>query len=238
VTAEPDRVVIVAAHNEADRIGAALDALAEALPGARLIVADDASRDGTRERAMAHGAWLISRRRPHGKGANVTAAAEAAIGEFGDDAIVLLCDGDLGDSARGLVPLVDAVERGECDLAVAKVADPQGGGFGFALGYARRALEREAGPRLEAPLSGQRAMRISTLRELVPFADGWGLELGMTIDAARAGMRMGEVELRLSDRVRGRGPGDFLHRARQLRDFRRALRARRQIASPPDDPRD
>ena len=238
MTAEPDRVVIVAAHNEADRIEPTLDALAEVLPGARLIVADDASTDGTRERAMAHGAWLISRRRPHRKGANVTAAAEAVIGEFGDDTIVLLCDGDLGDSARELVPLVDAVERGDSDLAVAKFADPQGGGFGFALGYARRALERETGLRLEAPLSGQRAMRISTLRELVPFADGWGLELGMTIEASRAGKRIREVELPLAHRVRGRSPGDFVHRARQLMDFRRAVRERRQIASPPDDPRD
>jgi len=46
VTPEPPRVVIVAAQNEAERIGAALDALAEALPGARLMVADDASTDG------------------------------------------------------------------------------------------------------------------------------------------------------------------------------------------------
>src|SRR5215216_3479431 len=93
---EPGRVAIVAARNEEERIGATLDALAAAFPGARLIVADDASRDSTRERAMAHGAWLISRRRPHGKGANVGAAAEAAVGEFGDDAIALLCDADLG----------------------------------------------------------------------------------------------------------------------------------------------
>jgi glycosyltransferase involved in cell wall biosynthesis len=238
VTPEPDRVVIVAAHNEADRIGATLDALTQALPGARLIVADDASRDGTRERAMAHGAWLISRGRPHGKGANVTAAAEAAIGEFGDDAIALLCDADLGHSASELTALVDAVERGDCDLAVARFAKPEGGGFYFALGYARRAVQRLGAPPLRAPLSGQRAMRVSTLRELLPFADGWGLELGMTIDAARAGLRIREIELPLTDRVRGRGPGNFLHRARQLLDFRRAVGERRQIASPPDDPRD
>jgi glycosyltransferase involved in cell wall biosynthesis len=219
--------VIVAAHNEVERIGATLDALSEALPGARLIVADDASRDGTRERALAHGAWLISRRKPHGKGANVTAAAQAAIGEFSDEMIALLCDGDLGDSARALTPLVDAVERGDCDLAVASFANPEGGGFGFALGYARKALEREAGLRLEAPLSGQRAMRISTLGELIPFAAGWGLELGMTIDAARAGKRIAEIELPLTHRAMGRSPGGFLHRSRQLLDFRRAVRERR-----------
>ena len=67
MTPEPARVVIVAAQNEVDRIGAALNALAEAFPGARLMVADDASTDGTQQEAMRHGAWLISRRRPHGK---------------------------------------------------------------------------------------------------------------------------------------------------------------------------
>jgi glycosyltransferase involved in cell wall biosynthesis len=226
VTPESPRVVIVAAQNEAPRIGAALDALAETLPGARLMVADDASTDGTQQEAMRHGAWLISRRRPHGKGGNVTAAAEAAVGEFGDDATVLVCDADLGESAGELVPLVNAIEAGNCDLAVAKFAHPDGGGFGFTLGFARRAVERLCGVRLEAPLSGQRAMRISTLRELIPLAAGWGLETGMTIDAIRAGYRLEEIELPLSHRITGRTPAGFLHRARQLRDIRRAVRSR------------
>jgi glycosyltransferase involved in cell wall biosynthesis len=227
VTPEPPRVVIVAAHNEVDRIGGTLDALAGAFPGARLMVADDASTDGTQEEAMRHGAWLIGRRRPHGKGANVTAAAEAAVGEFGDDVTVLLCDADLGESAGQLRRLVEEVEAGRCDLATARFSDPEGGGFGFTLGFARRAVERLCGRRLEAPLSGQRAMRVSTLRDLLPFAAGWGLETGMTIDALRAGDRVEEIELPLSHRVTGRTPAGFLHRARQLRDIRRAARARR-----------
>src|SRR5665811_2415932 len=66
--------VIVAARNEADRIGATLAALREALPEAALWVADDASGDGTAEVAMVAGAQVVSRGRPHGKGANVTAA--------------------------------------------------------------------------------------------------------------------------------------------------------------------
>jgi glycosyltransferase involved in cell wall biosynthesis len=226
VTPEPARVVIVAAQNEAKRIGAALDALAEAVPGSRLMVADDASTDGTQEEAMRHGAWLISRRRPHGKGGNVTAAAEAAIGEFPADATVLLCDADLGESAGEQAPLVQAVEAGRCELAVARFANPEGGGFGFTLRYARNAVERLTGERFEAPLSGQRAMRVSTLHELIPFAGGWGLETGMSIDAIRAGHRVEEIELPLSHRPTGRTPAGFLHRARQLRDIRRAARAR------------
>ena len=226
MTPEPARVAIVAAQNEAERIGAALDALAEALPGARLMVADDASTDGTQAEAMRHGAWLVGRRRPHGKGGNVTATAEAAAGEFPAEATVLLCDADLGASAGELVALVDAIEAGDCDLAIARFAQPEGGGFGFTVGYARRAVERLTGERLRAPLSGQRAMRISTLRELIPLAPGWGLEAGMTVDALRAGFRLEEVELPLTHRTTGRTPAGFLHRARQLRDIRRAVRSR------------
>jgi glycosyltransferase involved in cell wall biosynthesis len=226
VTPEPALVVIVAAQNEVERIGAALDALSAVLPGARLMVADDASTDGTQAEAMRYGAWLISRRRPHGKGGNVTAAAEAAVGEFDGDATALLCDADLAQSAGELVPLVETVQTGRCDLAIGRFANPKGGGFGFTLGYARRAVERLCGARLDAPLSGQRAMRVSTLRELIPFADGWGVETGMTIDAIRLGKRVAEIELPLSHRVTGRTPAGFLHRARQLRDIRRAVRAR------------
>jgi glycosyltransferase involved in cell wall biosynthesis len=226
VTPEPQCVVIVAAQNEVKRIGPALDALAEALPGARLIVADDASTDGSQQEAMRHGAWLISRRRPHGKGGNVTAAAEAAVGEFDHDAIALLCDADLGSSAGELVALVEAIETGRCDLAVGRFADPEGGGFGLTLGYARNAVERLSGTRVESPLSGQRAMRISTLRALIPFADGWGLEAGMTIDAIRAGYRVEELELPLEHRATGRTAAGFLHRARQLWDIRRAVQSR------------
>jgi glycosyltransferase involved in cell wall biosynthesis len=226
VTPEPARVVIVAAQNEAERIGAALEALAETFPGARLMVADDASTDGTQQEAMRHGAWLISRRRPHGKGGNVTAAAEAAVGEFADDVITLLCDADLGASAGELSPLVEAIEEGRCDLAMGRFAHSAGGGFGFTLGYARKAVERLCGTRFQAPLSGQRAMRVATLRDLIPFAGGWGLETGMTIDAVRAGHRVEEIELPLSHRTTGRSPAGFLHRARQLRDIRRAVRTR------------
>jgi len=60
---------IVAARNEADRIGDTVRALREAFPAAYIWVADDASEDGTAEVAMAAGAEVVSRGRPHGKGA-------------------------------------------------------------------------------------------------------------------------------------------------------------------------
>jgi glycosyltransferase involved in cell wall biosynthesis len=219
--------VIVAARNEADRIGATLAALRGALPGASLWVADDASTDGTAEAAMAAGAQVVSRGRPHGKGANVTAAAEAALGVEAPPRLVLLCDGDLGASAAGLAPLVDAVGRGECDLAVAAFSRRVGGGFGVALGFARWAIRRRCGLETSAPISGQRAMTVETLRAALPFARGYGMEIGMTIDATRAGHRLREYELDLAHRATGRSLAGFVHRARQLVDFAGVYLSRR-----------
>ncbi len=219
--------VVVAARNEADRIGATVGALRGAFPDAAIWVADDASSDGTAEAAMAAGARVVSRGRPHGKGANVTAAAQAALSEEeSSPELVLLCDGDLGDSAVHLVPLVDAVRVGEGDLAVAAFGQRVGGGFGLALGFARWAIGRLCGFEAEAPISGQRAMRAEVLRATLPFARGYGMELGMTVDAVRAGYRIREYELDLSHRATGRSIGGFLHRGRQLADFLRAYRAR------------
>ena len=221
-----DVAVIVAARNEADRIGATLAALERALPEAALWVADDASTDGTPEAAIAGGAQLVTRRRPHGKGANVTAAAEAVLGAEPPPETVVLCDADLGPSAGELTGLVAAVEDGRCDLAIAAFRERVGGGFGLAVRFARWAIERRSGFRARAPLSGQRAMRADVLRGLMPLADGFGLETGMTIDAVRAGHRVAEIDLDLAHRATGRTPLGFAHRGRQLLDAFRAYRLR------------
>jgi len=219
--------VVVAARDEADRIGETIAALREAFPGASLWVADDASRDGTAEAAMAAGAQVVSRGRPHGKGANVTAAAEAALGVEPPPRLLLLCDGDLGASAGRLPPLVEAVRRGECDLAVAAFSRRIGGGLGAARGFARWAIRRRCGIETAAPISGQRAMGAGLLRAVLPLAPGYGMEVGMTIDAVRAGFELREYELDLSHRATGRTLAGFVHRGRQLLDFGRAYRGRR-----------
>lgn len=219
---------IVAARNEADRVGETVRALRGALPGARVWVADDASEDGTAEVALAAGAEVVSRGRPHGKGANVSAAVAAALSVAPPPRFVLLCDGDLGASAARLTPLVRAVEAGECDLAVAAFSRRVGGGFGVALGFARWAIRRRCGLRPEAPISGQRALRVEALRAALPFAQGYGMEIGMTVDVARAGYRLREYEIDLEHRATGKDFAGFAHRARQLRDFARVYWSRRK----------
>ncbi len=140
--------------------------------------------------------------------------------------IVILCDGDLGESARELPALAEAIRRDDGDLAVAAFATRVGGGFGLALNFARWAISRRCGLSTRAPISGQRAMRARVLRDVLPFASGFGMEVGMTIDAVRAGHRVVEVSLELSHRPTGRTPAGFAHRGRQLVNFVRVYLAR------------
>jgi glycosyltransferase involved in cell wall biosynthesis len=222
------RIAVVAARNEADRLAATIAALREASPGITVFVADDASTDGTSGVALAAGATVISRRRPHGKGANMTAACEAALDGARSTDLVLLCDGDLEASAAELLPLLEAVESNDCDLAIASFARRLGGGVGATKGFARWAIRSLSGYQAGEPISGQRAMRASTLRSLMPFAAAYGMETAMTIDAVRAGHRVSEIELDLNHRATGRTLRGFLHRGRQLRDIAAVYVARRR----------
>jgi len=225
------RIAIVAARNEGDRIGATLRSLRGASPGIGLWVADDASSDDTRDAALAAGATVIGRNRPHGKGGNVTAAATAALEGLDPDATVLLCDGDLATTAGRLLPLVEAVESGATDLAIAAFEHKVGGGLGLAKGYARDSIRRLCGLDTTAPISGQRAMRAAVLADLLPLAPRYGMEIGMTVDAVRAGYRVSEIELDLAHRATGKSLAGFVHRGRQLRDFAAVNRDRRRSGS-------
>jgi glycosyltransferase involved in cell wall biosynthesis len=224
---ERQLAIVVSAWNEGDRIGATLDALRDALPGARVLVADDHSDDGTAEAAAAGGAEVVTAPRRLGKGGANNLAMERLLDGGAAPPTLVLCDGDLGESARQLPRLVEALDRGEGDLAVAAFARRVGGGFGVALRFAGWAIRRRSGLEPRAPISGQRALTPDVVSAVTPFAHGFGMEIGMTVDAARAGFRLVEVELELEHRATGRTAAGFVHRFRQLVDFGRVYAARR-----------
>src|SRR4051794_27932140 len=99
-----DAIVIVSARDEADRLPATLAALAGAFPGARVLVANDGSADATAAVLRPAGAEVVSQPRPVGKGGATTDAARAVLDRTTapDPPLVVLCDGDLGESARHL----------------------------------------------------------------------------------------------------------------------------------------
>jgi glycosyltransferase involved in cell wall biosynthesis len=216
-----ETIVIVSAYDEADRLPATLAALDDAFPGARVLVADDGSRDRTPHVALQAGAELVRSPRTIGKGGATTLAAQRVLARAlePEPPVIVLCDGDLGESARELPALVAAVEEGDLDLAIARFRVKVGGGFGFAVRFSRWATRRLTGLELSAPISGQRAMRGPVLAVVVPFGARFGMETAMNIDAARAGFRVGELELDLAHRATGKTLGGFLHRLRQLKDF-------------------
>jgi glycosyltransferase involved in cell wall biosynthesis len=218
-----DLAVIVTARNEADRLAATIRALRAAFPDAEVWVADDASGDATAHVALQEDARLVSAPRRLGKGGAATLAAESVLRE--GDPVVVLADADLGESAAALVALVDALDR--ADLAIATFARRVGGGFGIAVGSARRAIEKATGRTMVAPISGQRAMRPGVLPSLLPFATGFGMETGMTIDALRQGLAVEEIALDLEHRATGKSLRGFVHRGRQTRDILRAYASRR-----------
>jgi glycosyltransferase involved in cell wall biosynthesis len=216
-----DTIIIVTAHEEADRLPDTLAALGSAFPGAHVIVADDGSTDATAEVAAAAGAQVVRSERSIGKGGAATLAARTVLSRALEPVppVFVLCDGDLAGSAARLGPLAEAVREGRCDLAVAVFSARVGGGFGFAVGYAHRAIRSLTGLDMQAPISGQRALSGRAFATVVPFAPRFGMEIGMTVDAARAGFVIEEIPLDLAHRATRRTLRGFAHRGRQLVDF-------------------
>jgi hypothetical protein len=197
--------ILVAARDEEAVIGETVRTLRRTFADAEVIVADDGSRDRTA--AVAEDAGAVVLRLPRrGKGQALSAAERAA-----PPGALLLCDADLSGE---LSPLL----RGGVDLNVAAFAERVGGGFGLAKGIARGLIAALAGYEAREPLSGQRALSPAARVACFPVAAGFGCEVRMTIDAARAGLRIRETELQLRHRATGRTVAGFVHRGRQLRD--------------------
>ncbi|WP_051297407.1 glycosyltransferase family 2 protein [Brevibacterium album] len=229
--------VVIPAKDEAERIGATV-ASAKTIPGADLVmVVDDGSSDDTAARAREAGAQVVSHRKNRGKaqamitGANAVRNREIsqlAPGERPRHRALLFIDGDLEDSAVNTAPLAGPVLAGTADATIA-ILPPQkraGGGFGLVVGLAKKGIERQSGFTATQPLSGMRCLTREAFEATQPFAAGWGVETGMTIDLVRAGLRVEEVECDLHHRVTGRDLRAILHRGAQYRDVARALLVR------------
>ncbi|MGB9803308.1 glycosyltransferase family 2 protein [Desulfofundulus sp.] len=211
--------VLVPAYNEADHIKDTVQAVLSIPEVAEVVVVDDGSTDATAELARASGARVI--RLPHnlGKGGALTRGAA-----FCSCDVVLLVDADLGTSAVEARNLLFPVLDGEADMTVARFPAPKRrGGFGLVKGLARAGIRWYTGLVMESPLSGQRAMTQKVLQHLVPFASGFGVEVGMTIKAARLGFRVQEVPVAMTHRETGRDFKGFLHRGKQFWHVARVL---------------
>jgi glucosyl-3-phosphoglycerate synthase len=180
--------VIIPALNEERRIGDVVRyALAD--PGtAEVIVLDDSSIDATADRAKAAGARVVTST-ILGKGASMRDGVNLAAHEF-----VVYLDGDLaGLSPNIITKLCEPMWKGEADFVKAKF-DRSGG----------RVTELTAKPMLHVffpelcnfaqPLGGILAARKSLLQTL-SFEDGFGVDVGLLLDAHLSGAHLAEVAI-------------------------------------------
>lgn len=180
--------VVIPALNEAERIAEVVrHALADAAT-AEVLVIDDSSTDDTARLAAQAGARVITSRML-GKGASMRDGCLAAA-----QPLVVYLDGDLHGLRAGLVSdLCRPLVRGEADFVKAR--------FGRSAG---RVTELTAKPMLQAffpelahlaqPLGGLIAARRELLQSL-PMEDGYGVDIGLLIDAQQQGARLAEVDI-------------------------------------------
>ena len=233
---------IIPAKDEQQRIAATVRAALQ-LPGVQIVVVcDDGSTDETAKHAAAAGAIVVSHSRNRGK----AAAVESAVNGLGvleqrdrrpECGSLILLDADLEDSAVNCAALITPVVRGEVDLTIGVLpaqftaTGEAAGGLGIVVTTATRGITDLTGWTSRAPLSGQRCLTRRAFELASPLAAGWGMEVGMTVDVLRAGLRVREVEIELRHRATGRDLAGQLHRARQLRDVTRALVTRGAVES-------
>lgn len=184
--------VCIPCRNEAETIGDLVHMISDALVGTlvdELIVLDDGSIDGTAEVATEAGATVVPvdyvhffHGSAHGKGNALWASLVASKGD-----IVVWCDGDLTSFTpdwivRLVIPLLLDDQLGLVKASYERPSHLGGGGRTTEL--VARPLLSLFFPELaemQQPLAGEYAGR-RTMLESIPFATGWGVEIGLLID--------------------------------------------------------
>lgn len=212
--------VLIPAFNEEERIYDTVKSAAAIPMVSQIFVIDDGSADQTAMMAKKAGAIVKKMESNKGKGAALNAGANLIEGN-----IVLLLDADLGSTAIHATPLLNPVIQKKADMTIAIFpSSGKKGGFGFVKRLARNGIKKYAGIEVTAPLSGQRAMTIQAFQTILPFAQGYGVEVAATIKVAQAGYHIQEVLLPLAHKETGRDLKGFIHRGKQFKDVFFTLR--------------
>lgn len=202
--------VVVPTYNEAANVAALLSGVRAHLPGAHLLVVDDASPDGTADVAREAGAEVIVRRGPRGLGpAYRHGFARALAGGFDP---VFQMDADLSHDPADLPRLAAALAEEDADLVLGSRWVEGGGTVAWGLG--RRALSRFGSAYARAWLGlphhdltgGFKAWRVGCLAAVDPArlrADGYAFQVEATWRAVRAGARVVEVPIVFTERRAG-----------------------------------
>ncbi len=208
-------LALVPAYNEVKRIGQTLLGLKEVKEVSKIFLVDDGSTDGTSKIAQELGIEVFKLNKNIGKGGALNYAL-TQLKEF-DYEIILLIDGDVGETSKEARKILEPVLKKEADLSIGILPKAKKkGGFGLVKSLATWGIKKIGDFESKAPLSGQRAMTRQLIERIGQFERGFGLEVGLTIDALKNGFKVVEVPVEMSHQETGRNIRDFIHRGRQL----------------------
>jgi len=204
--------VIIPAYNESEHIEETVSAVKKLKDINEVIVVDDGSKDKTLEKAKKAGAKVIRHIKNLGKGHALTTGVRAAKGE-----ILVFLDADVGSSAGEVSKLIEPIKRGEADMTVAQFPfSRKKGGFGLVKNLASFGIYIFTRKRFNAPISGQRALNRKVIAHIDNFAEGFSVEVALTIKAVKGGFSIQEVPVEMKHRETGRNLKDFIHRGKQF----------------------
>jgi dolichol-phosphate mannosyltransferase len=207
--------VILPTYDERENLEAISAAILDALPGATLLVVDDASPDGTGAIAEALAAAdprIVVRHRPGKQGLGRAYLDGFGIALNGGAGAVIQMDADWSHDPAALPSLLEPVTADRADLVIGSRYTTGGGVEDW--GFIRRFISRGGstfarivlglGPR--DLTGGFKAWRAQTLAA-VPFdgvrAGGYVFQIEMTYRASRLGARVAEVPIIFRDRRLG-----------------------------------
>ena len=201
-------LVIMPAHNEARNIGPIIEGVRRRVPGAEILVVDDASADCTAQVAAAAGADVVSLPCNLGYGGAVQTGFRYAVAQGHDFGVIMDADGQ--HDPADIPALLGPVTNGEADLALGsrflgrlEYTPSWARRMGMAL--FRRLATRMTGQRITDPTSGFQAMT----REVMQFfaRDNYPSDFpdaDTIITVHFAGFRIREAPVTMRERLSGR----------------------------------
>lgn len=196
-SAGPQRVAVIIACQDVRKYISSTVRACRAIPSVDLIVVvDDGSTDDTSQVARAAGAVVVRHSVSRGRASALETGVKVAAMRDRTDwpaRNLLFLSPDLGDSAVEANALVEAVNSGLADCAVGVVPVEDGTRRGATWVMAGNGIRQSTGWDVSGPLSLQRCLTREVINEVMPFSNGWGADVGMTIDLLIAGFSIVEI---------------------------------------------
>lgn len=220
--------VIIPAYNEEGRIRDTLDGINNIDLVDEIVVIDDGSSDKTAELIKNYRSdkLVYFIQNPNqGKGKALEKGLELA----NDNAdIVVFLDADVGITSSEISKLIQPVLEDQCDVSIARFKPAsKKGGMGFVKRLAKDSVYEITGFELNATISGQRAFKKEVISRFKHIPEGYGVEVGMTIDILKWGYRIKEIMVDMSHNETGRDLKGFIHRGKQYLHIKKIVKQKR-----------